>query len=55
MNPATKNDLRARLLARRQRLEEAIAEFKETAQLNQLLKDIDSALERMDKGPYGLC
>ena len=55
MNPATKNDLRARLLARRQRLEEAIAEFKETSQLTQLLKDIDSALERMDKGPYGMC
>ena len=55
MNPATKNDLRARLLARRQRLEEAVAEFKETAQLTQLLKEIDSALERMDKGPYGLC
>jgi sigma-B regulation protein RsbU (phosphoserine phosphatase) len=55
MKPATKNDLRARLLARRQRLEEAIAEFKETAQLTQLLKEIDSALERMDKGPYGMC
>ena len=55
MNPATKDDLRARLLARRQRLEEAVAEFKETSQLTQLLKEIDSALERMDKGPYGLC
>lgn len=47
--------LRAQLVDRRQRLESAIAEFKETASVEQLLKEVDSALERMDKGTYGIC
>lgn len=55
MGMAGNIDLRARLLGRRQRLESAIAEFKETAHLARLLRDVDSALERMDKGSYGLC
>jgi len=55
MNPATKTDLRKRLLDRRQRLQNAIAEFKETAQLTHLLKEVDSALERMNGEAYGLC
>lgn len=47
--------LREQLLDRRQRLESAIAETKETASLVQLLKDVDSALQRMDAGTYGIC
>jgi sigma-B regulation protein RsbU (phosphoserine phosphatase) len=48
-------DLRARLLDRRQRLQLAMAEFKETSQVMRLLHEVDSALERMDKGSYGVC
>jgi len=55
MNTDTKKDLRNRLQNRRQRLENAIAEFKETSHLTHLLKEVDSALERMDEGSYGLC
>lgn len=55
MNSVRKIDLRQRLLNRRQRLETAIGEFKETEQLMRLLKDVDSALERMNGGSYGLC
>jgi sigma-B regulation protein RsbU (phosphoserine phosphatase) len=55
MNPATKKDLRVRLLNRRHRLENAITEFKETAQVTHLLKEVDSALERMNGESYGLC
>jgi sigma-B regulation protein RsbU (phosphoserine phosphatase) len=55
MNAVRKIDLRRRLLNRRQRLETAMGEFRETEQLMRLLKDVDSALERMDNGSYGLC
>lgn len=55
MNTVRKLDLRRRLLNRRLRLETAIGEFKETAQLMHLLKEVDSALERMNGGSYGLC
>ncbi|MGB7062600.1 MAG: SpoIIE family protein phosphatase [Candidatus Zixiibacteriota bacterium] len=55
MNTVRKVDLRQRLLSRRQRLQSAVGEFKETEQLMRLLKDVDSALERMNNGSYGLC
>jgi sigma-B regulation protein RsbU (phosphoserine phosphatase) len=55
MNTVRKIDLRQRLLSRRQRLQNAVSEFKETEQLMRLLKDVDSALERMDNGSYGIC
>jgi len=55
MNTVRKVDLRQRLLSRRQRLQTAVSEFKETQQLMRLLKDVDSALGRMDNGSYGLC
>jgi sigma-B regulation protein RsbU (phosphoserine phosphatase) len=55
MNAVRKIDLRRRLLDRRQRLQTAMDEFKETEQLMRLLQEVDSALERMDKGSYGLC
>ncbi|NIN68049.1 MAG: hypothetical protein GTO63_25755, partial [Anaerolineae bacterium] len=53
MNTVRKMDLRQRLLDRRQRLQTAIGEFKETTQLIRLLEEVDSALERMDEGSYG--
>ncbi len=49
------NILRSQLLDRRQRLETAIAAFGETANLVGLLREVDSTLERMDAGLYGLC
>ena len=55
MNAVRKTDFRQRLLDRRQRLQAAIGEFKETTHLVRLLEEVDSALERMDKGSYGLC
>jgi len=55
MNAVRKIDLRQRLLDRRQRLKTAIGEFKETTQLMHLLEEVDSALERIDEGSYGLC
>jgi len=55
MNTVRKMDLHRRLLDRRQRLQNAISEFKETTHLVHLLEEVDSALERMDKGSYGLC
>jgi len=55
MNAVRKIDLRQRLLNRRQRLQNALGEFKETTQLMRLLKEVDSALERMNGDSYGLC
>lgn len=55
MNAVRKIDLRQRLLDRRQRLKSAMGEFKETTQLMRLLKEVDSALERMNGDSYGLC
>ncbi len=55
MNAVRKIDLRHRLVDRRQRLQTAIGEFKETTHVMRLLEEVDSALERMDEGSYGLC
>jgi sigma-B regulation protein RsbU (phosphoserine phosphatase) len=55
MNTVRKIDLRQRLLNRRQRLQSAMGEFAETSQLMHLLQEVDSALERMNGGTYGLC
>ncbi len=46
--------LRAQLVDRRQRLE-AAAQRTDAAYLSGLLEEVDSALERMDSGSYGLC
>ena len=43
------------LLIRRQKVETAIKESVGTENLVNLLHDVDSALEKMDKGSYGLC
>jgi sigma-B regulation protein RsbU (phosphoserine phosphatase) len=45
---------REQLLARRERLE-SVLEDHETEQLNQLLTQVDQALERIDTGDFGLC
>jgi sigma-B regulation protein RsbU (phosphoserine phosphatase) len=51
----TENYLRDQLLERRHRLEAVLPGTSEHAQLTQLLTEVDSALERMDKGSYGIC
>ena len=47
--------LNSQLEERKRRLEEAIALAPQKAGLAGLLREVDSALERMDKGSYGLC
>src|SRR5499427_8101228 len=47
--------LNSQLQERKRRLEEAMALAPQRAGLAGLLRDVDSALERMDKGSYGLC
>ncbi|HYK92294.1 MAG TPA: SpoIIE family protein phosphatase [Acidobacteriota bacterium] len=47
--------LRAQLLDRRQRLQSAVPLTPDTAPLVRLLTEVDSALESMDRGTYGLC
>ncbi len=51
----TDSFLREQLLDRRQKLESAIAESRESAGLAQLLEEVDAALERMENGSYGIC
>lgn len=47
--------LLGQLEERRRRLEQAIALTPRNGSLATLLREVDSALERMDKGRYGLC
>jgi sigma-B regulation protein RsbU (phosphoserine phosphatase) len=47
--------IRAQLLDRRRRLEEAVSGAGHEAHLAGLLQEVDSALERMNTGTYGLC
>jgi len=47
--------LNSQLEERKRRLEMAIALAPQSAGLAGLLREVDSALERMDKGSYGLC
>jgi phosphoserine phosphatase RsbU/P len=47
--------LQSQLEDRRQRLERAIALRPQSGSLAVLLREVDSALERMDKGTYGIC
>ena len=55
MSTVRDRDLRLWLLDRRERLKTATERFKENAQINHLLKEVDSALERVDNGTYGMC
>ena len=47
--------LRPQLLDRREKLETAIAAHGESARLLELLEQVDSALDRMNDGSFGLC
>ena len=47
--------LQGQLEDRKRRLEQAIASTPQSAGLAALLHEVDSALERMDNGSYGLC
>src|SRR5919199_6824547 len=47
--------LREQLLDRRRRLEAAVVETDDGAQLRQLLEEVDAALARMEENTYGLC
>ena len=55
MNSGMEAALQTHLLERRQGLQAAISEFKDAGQLVNLLKEVDSALERIDRGSYGIC
>jgi len=47
--------LREQLVDRRQRLERVLAGSPQATDLGRLLEEVDSALERMDRGTYGIC
>lgn len=47
--------LREQLIDRRQKLQVAARKTEQTSEISRLLKEVDSALERMDAGTYGLC
>jgi phosphoserine phosphatase RsbU/P len=47
--------LQSQLEERKQRLERAITLKPQSSGLASLLREVDSALERMDKGTYGIC
>ena len=47
--------LRTQLLDHRLRLEAAMTRYQENSNLAGLLREVDSALERMQDGTYGLC
>jgi sigma-B regulation protein RsbU (phosphoserine phosphatase) len=48
-------NLRDQLIDRQQKLEAAIVNIGESAQLRNLLYEVDTALERLSNGSYGLC
>lgn len=47
--------LQGQLEKRKERLEQALALSGQNSKLSSLLRDVDSALERMDDGSYGFC
>ncbi len=55
MENITGNFLRDELQTRRHKLEAVIPGSPDHAQLTQLLSDVDSALQRIDNGTYGIC
>lgn len=55
MDTATIPMFREQLTDRRQKLETAIIDADEDAELLRLLSEVDAALVRMDDGSYGLC
>jgi sigma-B regulation protein RsbU (phosphoserine phosphatase) len=55
MAEVTESFLRDQLVARQEKLQSAITLSPRAEGLMQLLKEVDSALERMEAGTYGLC
>lgn len=55
MPAPTADILHSELQARRQRLVAAIPQVRDAAPLEQLLQEVDAALERMAAGTYGIC
>ena len=55
LDTATVPVMREQLVDRRQKLETAIIDSDEDAELLRLLGEVDAALGRMDDGSYGLC
>ncbi len=47
--------VRDQLVVRHQKLEAALVNFRGSAHLEQLLREVDDALERLNNGAYGLC
>jgi sigma-B regulation protein RsbU (phosphoserine phosphatase) len=47
--------LREQLLDRRQKLEVAAIGYRQDDELTRLLREVDTALQRMDEGTYGIC
>jgi sigma-B regulation protein RsbU (phosphoserine phosphatase) len=55
MDEASLTNFRAHLLSRRRRLERVIHDTQATSDLVNLLREVDSALERVSDGTYGVC
>lgn len=55
MNQTTAFSIRKQLLDRKQRLEVVLSEVGEASDLVRLLREVDSALERMDGDSFGTC
>jgi sigma-B regulation protein RsbU (phosphoserine phosphatase) len=55
MNTSETSEIKAQLLHRYARLQEFIVEERKTPELIRLLHDVESALERLNDGTYGLC
>ena len=55
MDTFRESTLRTQLLDRRLRLENVMSRYQDDSNLAGLLREVDSALERIDKGTYGLC
>jgi sigma-B regulation protein RsbU (phosphoserine phosphatase) len=55
MAKAAEHPFKKQLVDRRSRLENALNEFPGDGQVQRLLNEVDDALERMEKGSYGIC
>ena len=55
MDEASLASIRAHLVARRHRIARVVEDRDETSRLVDLLKEVDSALERLGDGTYGVC
>src|SRR5919197_1149232 len=55
MDTLLETNIRGHLRDRRQRLESAISEVGDAADLVRLLQEVDAALDRLENKSYGLC